>query len=156
MLCWSNPVFSTVRTIIGWPSCRPVTCCRTYVYVREDIHDIPISSIGVLLVSHRHFKIFTSLEHSSRLSVFIRFTDNRPCVAYLCHIFAACLDHVLVAGFITTAISAAEKLWRSFLRLGNKSHNLLSNTLSLKASCFRDNSVNMSERFGIVTLLALS
>jgi len=69
-----------------------------------------ISSIGILLVSHRHFKILTSLEHSSRLSVSIRFTDNRPYVAYLCHISAACLDHVLVIGFLTTAVSAAEKL----------------------------------------------
>jgi len=82
--------------------------------------------------------------------------NKRPCAAYLCHISAACLDHGLVTGFITTAISAAENLWPSFLRPGDKSHNLLSHTLLLKAGYFRDNSENMSERFGIDTQLALS
>jgi hypothetical protein len=82
--------------------------------------------------------------------------NNRPCGAYLCHISAACLDHGLVTGFITRAISTAENLWPSFLRPGDKSHNLLSHTLLLKAGYFRDNSKNMSERFGIDTKLALS
>jgi hypothetical protein len=153
MLCWSNPVFSAVRTIIGWPSCRPVTCCRTNVCVRKDIHGIPH-------FLHRYSRSQTLQNPHLRLSslrwsVSFRFIRNRPCVTYICHISAACRDHVLVTGFITTAISAAEKLWRSFLRPRNKSHNLLSNTLSLKAGYFRNNSINMSERFQIVTPLAL-
>jgi hypothetical protein len=97
MQCWSNPVFSAVRTtsIIGWLSCRPVTCFRTYVYVREDI--LGIAHFLIHILGHRHFKILTCLHHSSRLSVSIRFTEQPSvrCISlsYLCCMFRPCSCH---------------------------------------------------------------
>ena len=149
-------MFTVVRTISGWPWCKP----RNFLsYLRLCAGGIflvfLISSIGIL--SHRHFKILTCLDPSSRVSVSIWFTDKRTCFAYLCHICAACLNHVLVTGFINYHSNITRrKIMTAFFRPADKSQNLLSNRYSIKAGYFRDNSVNMSERSGIVTLLARS